>query len=75
MPERTRFSNAQKSKMRSALEHVFAHQKGLLGLIVRTIGLARARLKLGLANALLRLVADKECARMRTKAARKAAPG
>ena len=25
MPERTRFSNAQKSKVRSAVEHVFAH--------------------------------------------------
>ena len=50
MPERTRFANAQKSKVRSAVEHVFAHQKGLMGLIVRTIGLARARLKIGLAN-------------------------
>ncbi len=42
MPERTRFANAQKSKVRSAVEHVFAHQKGLMGLFVRTIGLARA---------------------------------
>jgi IS5 family transposase len=50
MPERTRLANAQKSKVRSAVEHVFAHQKGLMGLFVRTIGLARARLKIGLAN-------------------------
>ena len=50
MPERTRVANAQKSKVRSAVEHVFAHQKGLMGLFVRTIGLARARLKIGLAN-------------------------
>ena len=50
MPERTHFSNAQKSKVHSAGEHVFAHQKELMGLIVRTIGLARARLKIGLAN-------------------------
>ncbi|MGB5086074.1 MAG: transposase, partial [Methylocystis silviterrae] len=50
MPERTRFANAQKSKVRSAVEHVFAHQKGLMGLFVRTIGLARARLKIGLAE-------------------------
>jgi hypothetical protein len=49
-PERTRFANAQKSTVRSAVEHVFAHQKGLMGLFVRTIGLARARLKIGLAN-------------------------
>lgn len=50
MPERTRIANAQKSKVRSAVEHVFAHQKGLMSLFVRTIGLARARLKIGLAN-------------------------
>ena len=36
--------------VRSAIEHVFAHQKGLMGLIIRTIGLARARVKIGLAN-------------------------
>ncbi len=29
---------------------MFAHQKGLMGLVIRTIGLARARLKIGLAN-------------------------
>ena len=50
MPERTRIANAQKSKVRSAIEHVFAHQKGLLNLTIRTIGLARARVKIGLAN-------------------------
>jgi transposase, IS5 family len=51
MPQRTRLANARKSKVRSAVEHVFAHQKGLMmGLFIRTIGLARARLKIGLAN-------------------------
>ena len=50
MPERTRIANAQKSKVRSQVEHVFAHQKGLMGLVVRTIGLARAKVKIGLAN-------------------------
>ena len=50
MPERTRIANARKSRVRSAVEHVFAHQKCLMGLAVRTIGLARARLKIGLAN-------------------------
>lgn len=50
MPERTRIANARKSKVRSAVEHVFAHQKGLMGLCVRTIGLDRAKLKIGLAN-------------------------
>jgi len=50
MPERMRIANAQKSKVRSAVEHVFAHQKGPMGLVVRTIGIARARVKIGLAN-------------------------
>jgi len=50
MPERTRRANGRKSKVRSAVEHVFAHQKGLMALKVRTIGLARATVKIGLAN-------------------------
>ena len=50
MPERTRIANARKSRVRSAVEHVFAHQKCLIGLVVLTIGLARTRLKIGLAN-------------------------
>jgi IS5 family transposase len=50
LPERIRIANVRKSKVRSAVEHVFAHQKGLMGLIIRTIGLARARVKIGLAN-------------------------
>jgi transposase, IS5 family len=50
MPERMRIANAQKSKVRSAVEHVFAHQKGLMGMCVRTIGIARAKVKIGLAN-------------------------
>ena len=50
MPERMRIANAQKSKVRSAVEHVFAHQKGPMGLMVRTIGIARARVKIGMAN-------------------------
>ena len=36
--------------VRSRVEHVFAHQKGLMSLVVRTIGLARATVKIGLAN-------------------------
>jgi transposase, IS5 family len=50
MPERMRIANAQKSKVRSAVEHVFALQKGPMALFVRTIGIARARVKIGLAN-------------------------
>lgn len=36
--------------MRSAVEHVFARQKGSKALFVRTIGSARATTKIGLAN-------------------------
>jgi hypothetical protein len=43
-------ANGRKSKVRAAVEHVFAHQKGPMELVVRTIGLARARVKIGLAN-------------------------
>ncbi len=50
MPERMRIANARKSKVRSAVEHVFAHQKGLMSLVVRTIGIARAEVKIGMAN-------------------------
>ena len=43
-------ANGRKSKVRAAVEHVFARQKGPMGLVVRTIGLARAAVKIGLAN-------------------------
>ncbi len=49
-PARTRQANARKSTVRSKVEHVFAHQKGLMGLAVRSIGIARARVKIGLVN-------------------------
>ena len=52
MPRRTARANARKSAVRSAVEHVFARQKGPVGLFIRTIGLARARTKIGLANLL-----------------------
>lgn len=50
MAARTRRANARKSAVRSAVEHVFARQKGPMALVVRTIGIARARVKIGLAN-------------------------
>jgi hypothetical protein len=53
MPRRTARANARRSAVRSAVEHVFARQKGPMGLFTRTIGMARARTKIGLANLLL----------------------
>ena len=43
-------ANGRKSKVRARIEHVFAEQKSRMGLFIRTIGIARARTKIGLAN-------------------------
>jgi IS5 family transposase len=43
-------ANGRRSKVRSAIEHVFARQKGPMGLFVRTIGIVRAKAKIGMAN-------------------------
>lgn len=50
MPPNIRRGNATRGKVRAAVEHVFAAQKQRLRLVVRTVGLARATTKLGLAN-------------------------
>ena len=50
MPKRTRRANAEKSKVRSCIEHVFAEQKARMGLFIRTVGIARATTKIGMAN-------------------------
>jgi len=50
MPKAIRHANATKSKVRSYIEHVFAEEKDRMGLFIRTIGIARARIKIGMAN-------------------------
>jgi transposase, IS5 family len=50
MPDHVARGNATKSVIRSHVEHVFAHQKGIMGLVVHTIGIARAQVKIGMAN-------------------------
>ena len=50
MPVRTARANVRKSAVRAHVEHIFAEQKARMGLFVRTIGLARATTKIGLAN-------------------------
>jgi hypothetical protein len=42
--------NAGKSVIRLRVEHVFADQKSQMGLFVRTVGIARATMRIGLAN-------------------------
>ena len=50
MPEHLKRGNKTRSTIRARVEHVFAQQKGNMNLFIRTIGLARARAKLTLAN-------------------------
>ena len=50
LPEHIARANAKRSAVRSAVEHVFAGQKRRMGLFIRTIGIARARIKIGMAN-------------------------
>jgi transposase, IS5 family len=50
MPAHLARGNATRARIRSRVEHVFAAQKCRLGLVVRTVGILRARVKIGLAN-------------------------
>ncbi|MBN3868370.1 transposase, partial [Gluconobacter kondonii] len=50
MPRHIQKSNAGKSVVRSRVEHVFADQKSQMGLFVRTVGITRATMRIGLAN-------------------------
>ena len=45
-----RRGNNAKSAIRARVEHVFAEQKDRMDLFIRTIGLPRAKTKIGLAN-------------------------
>ena len=47
---RSREANRKRSKVRAAVEHVFARQQAMGGKRVRTIGLVRARVKVGMMN-------------------------
>jgi IS5 family transposase len=50
MPDMTRRANALKPKVRSGVEHVFAVQKDKMDHFIRTVGIARATVKIGMAN-------------------------
>jgi IS5 family transposase len=50
MPAHIACGNATRARVRSRVEHVFAAQKCRLGLLIRTVGIGRARVKIGLAN-------------------------
>ncbi len=50
LPERIARANTRRSKIRAQVEHVFAGQKQGVGLVIRTIGIACATIKIGMAN-------------------------
>ncbi len=50
MSKRALKANAKRSKVRALVEHPFARLKGPMCLFIRTIGIARARSKIGMAN-------------------------
>jgi len=50
MPAVHRTANRARSMVRARVEHPFAEQKTRMGLFVRTVGRARAAMKIGMAN-------------------------
>lgn len=50
MPPHIARGNATRARVRVAVEHVFATQKCRFGLVIRSVGLARASARLGLTN-------------------------
>jgi transposase, IS5 family len=51
LPQRQQSANTTRSRVRARVEHVFGHQHNSMGgKIVRTIGMARARFKIGMMN-------------------------
>ena len=50
MPTHIKRANSARSKVRAPVEHPFADQKHRMGLRIRIIGLARATIKIGIAN-------------------------
>lgn len=50
LSERAQEANRKRSKVRARVEHIFGQQVAMGGKLVRTIGLARARFKIGMMN-------------------------
>jgi len=59
LPEDIARANARRSNLRSAVEHVLARQKRRMGPVIRTIDIARARIKIGMTNLALKLPAPR----------------
>ena len=50
MPTHVKRANSTRSRIRALVEHPFADQKHCMGLRIRTMGLARTTIKIGMAN-------------------------
>ena len=50
LPERAQRANTTRSKVRCRVEHVFGAQEAMGGMLVRTVGMARAQVKVGMTN-------------------------
>lgn len=50
LSKRHALANTARSKVRSRIEHVFGYQKSAMNLFIRSIGMARAKTRIGLAN-------------------------
>lgn len=50
MPEAMSRASARRSNIKSAVEHVFARQKDKMKLFIMTIGIGRAKVKIGKVN-------------------------
>ena len=69
LTEAQKESNHAKSKIRSRVEHVFGAQAQMGGHIVRTIGILRARVKIGTMNLLYNRVRLRQLIRRDSEAA------
>ena len=50
LSKRAQRANTARSKVRCRVEHVFAAQEAMGGMLVRTVGMARAKVKVGMMN-------------------------
>lgn len=75
LTEEQKASNTKKSTVRSRVEHIFGSQAQMGGHFVRTIGLARAKVKIGMMNLVYNMVRLVQLIKLELKAAQGAAQG
>jgi IS5 family transposase len=69
LTEEQKQSNRDKSKVRARVEHVFGAQAAMGGHLVRTIGLLRAKVKIGLMNLVYNMVRLMQLIKLNSKSA------